>query len=227
MELRDLTYDQKKAAEAAFRGLPPDQKWSSVARAVYDGLVKAIPHAAAPLVQDLALGAGHDEAEEAVAAVNQVPAQVPALRRKRRSDVARAVAARPEQSDLEYAARDRAIQAGLLVDISAQAQELGIRLPVGMSKPLWDFGVTVSESLTEQESEKRVRDVLLALRLHLSQASTVGPISQFPALLAFATDPVPQVYALCAIVQEEAPNKHFLTLLLPTELSDQPPILPN
>lgn len=223
MELRDLTYDQKKAAEAAFRGLPPDQTWSSVARAVYDGLVKAIPRAAAPLVQDLALGAGHAEAEEAVAAVNQVPA----LRRQRRSDVARAVAARPEQSDLEYAARDRAIQAGLLVDISAQAQELGIRLPVGMSKPLWDFGVTASESLTEQESEKRVRDVLLALRLHLSQASTVGPISQFPALLAFATDPVPQVYALCAIVQEEAPNKHFLTLLLPTELSDQPPILPN
>ncbi|MEE8493956.1 MAG: hypothetical protein V3S25_07910 [Nitrospirales bacterium] len=223
MELRDLTYDQKKAAEAAFRGLPPDQKWSSVARAVYDGLVKAIPHAAAPLVQDLALGAGHDEAEEPVAAVNQVPA----LRRQRRSDVARAVAARPEQSDLEYAARDRAIQAGLLVDITAQAQELGIRLPVGMSKPLWDFGVNVSESLTEQESEKRVRDVLLALRLHLSQASTVGPISQFPALLAFATDPIPQVYALCAIVQEEAPNKHFLTLLLPTELSDQPPILPN
>ncbi len=223
MELRDLTYDQKKAAEAAFRGLPPDQKWSSAARTVYDGLVKAIPHAAAPLVQDLSLGAGPDEVEKAAAAVDQVPAR----RRRRRSDVTRAVAVRPERSDMEYAARDGAIRAGLLVDISAQARELGIRLPVGMSKPLWDFGVTASESLTEQESEQRVRDVLLALRLHLSQASTVGPISQFPALLAFSPDPVPQVYALCAIVQEEAPNKHFLTLLLPTELSTQPPILPR
>ncbi len=223
MELRDLTYDQKKAAEAAFRGLPPNQRWSAGARAVYDGLVKAIPNTTAPLVQNLSLGVGHDEAEEAVAAVDQVPA----LRGQRRSDVARAGAARPEQSDMEYAARDRAIRAGLLVDITAQAQEMGIRLPVGMSKPLWDFGVAASESLTEQESEQRVRDVLLALRLHLSQASTVGPISQFPALLAFSPDPAPQVYALCAIVQEEAPNKHFLTLVLPTELSDQPPILPN
>ncbi len=223
MEQHDLTYDQKKAAEAAFRGLPPDQKWSSAARSVYDGLVKAIPHAAAPLVQDLSLGAGPDEAEEAAAAVDQMPAR----RRRRRSDVTRAVAVRPERSGMGYAARDGAIRAGLLVDISAQARELGIRLPVGMSKPLWDFGVTASESLTEQESEQRVRDVLLALRLHLSQASTVGPISQFPALLAFSPDPVPQVYALCAIVQEEAPNKHFLTLLLPTELSNQPPILPR
>ena len=39
---RDLTYDQRIAAEAAFRGLPADPKWPATARAIYDGLVLAI-----------------------------------------------------------------------------------------------------------------------------------------------------------------------------------------
>ena len=41
-EPRDLTYDQRIAAEAAFRGLPPDPKWPTTARAVYEGLVAAM-----------------------------------------------------------------------------------------------------------------------------------------------------------------------------------------
>jgi hypothetical protein len=39
---RDLTYDQRIAAEAAFRGLPPDPKWPSTARAIYDGVIAAM-----------------------------------------------------------------------------------------------------------------------------------------------------------------------------------------
>ena len=39
---RDLTYDQRIAAEAAFRGLPPDPKWPATARAIYEGLIAAI-----------------------------------------------------------------------------------------------------------------------------------------------------------------------------------------
>ncbi len=42
VEPRVLTSDQKKAAEAAFSGLPCDPKWSATARAVYDGLVTAL-----------------------------------------------------------------------------------------------------------------------------------------------------------------------------------------
>jgi hypothetical protein len=41
-EPRALTSDQKKAADAAFRGLPCDPKWPATARAVYDGLVTAL-----------------------------------------------------------------------------------------------------------------------------------------------------------------------------------------
>lgn len=34
-----LTFDEQKAAEAAFRGLPADPTWSSSAHAIYDGIL--------------------------------------------------------------------------------------------------------------------------------------------------------------------------------------------
>lgn len=42
MEPRGLTSDEKKAADAAFRGLPCDSRWPAAARAVYDGLMTAL-----------------------------------------------------------------------------------------------------------------------------------------------------------------------------------------
>lgn len=34
-----LTYDERKAAEAAFRGLPADPRWSERGHAVYEGIM--------------------------------------------------------------------------------------------------------------------------------------------------------------------------------------------
>ena len=39
---RPLTHDERKAAEAAFRGAPFDPKWSDAARKVYLGLSAAM-----------------------------------------------------------------------------------------------------------------------------------------------------------------------------------------
>lgn len=39
---RDLTYDEKKAAEAAFRGEPFNPNWSVAAATVYEGIVSAM-----------------------------------------------------------------------------------------------------------------------------------------------------------------------------------------
>jgi hypothetical protein len=36
---RSLTFDEKKAAEAAFRGLPLNLAWSESAQAIYHGIV--------------------------------------------------------------------------------------------------------------------------------------------------------------------------------------------
>ncbi|MBX3235598.1 MAG: hypothetical protein KF814_05555 [Nitrospiraceae bacterium] len=39
---RELTYDEKKAAEAAFTGRPFNPKWSDAARTVYEGILTAM-----------------------------------------------------------------------------------------------------------------------------------------------------------------------------------------
>jgi predicted Ser/Thr protein kinase len=39
---RALTYDEKKAAEAAFRGEPFNSAWSAAAARVYSGIVSAM-----------------------------------------------------------------------------------------------------------------------------------------------------------------------------------------
>ncbi len=39
---RQITHDEKKAAEAAFAGRPFNPKWSDSARIVYDGLLAAM-----------------------------------------------------------------------------------------------------------------------------------------------------------------------------------------
>jgi hypothetical protein len=41
-DYRPLTHDEKKAAEAAFKGSPFDAQWSEAARKVYLGLSAAI-----------------------------------------------------------------------------------------------------------------------------------------------------------------------------------------
>jgi hypothetical protein len=39
---KQLTYDEKKAAEAAFTGRPFNPEWSDAARRVYDGIVSVM-----------------------------------------------------------------------------------------------------------------------------------------------------------------------------------------
>lgn len=42
MEQDKLTYDEKKAAEAAFQRRPFNPMWSASARVVYDGIIRAM-----------------------------------------------------------------------------------------------------------------------------------------------------------------------------------------
>lgn len=39
---RPLTFDERRAAEAAFAGEPPSSTWSEAGQRVYDGLVAAL-----------------------------------------------------------------------------------------------------------------------------------------------------------------------------------------
>ena len=44
---RPLTFDEKRAAEAAFTGQPPGPAWSEAGQRVYDGLVGVLSRRAA------------------------------------------------------------------------------------------------------------------------------------------------------------------------------------
>ncbi|WHZ22105.1 MAG: hypothetical protein OJF47_001217 [Nitrospira sp.] len=52
---RALTYDEKKAAEAAFRGEPFNPAWSAAAAMVYGGIVSAMEkrHTTEPVESDV------------------------------------------------------------------------------------------------------------------------------------------------------------------------------
>ena len=54
---RPLTYDEKKAAEAAFLGQPFNPAWSTAATKVYGGIVAAMGHRQAPALDDLEMDA--------------------------------------------------------------------------------------------------------------------------------------------------------------------------
>lgn len=53
--VRPLTHDEKKAAEAAFRGAPFDPKWSDAARKIYLGISAAVANQRQNAFKDIIL----------------------------------------------------------------------------------------------------------------------------------------------------------------------------
>ncbi len=200
MAARELTYDEKKAAEAAFRGLPFDPSWSAAARGVYDGILNALARHS-PLSIDDPIPAEAEPSDVADASDKSGPTV---------SDEASQPAAR-------LLNRQEAVEAGILVDVSPIAEQVGLKLSVGISKPLWELGISASRQLTEGECRARVRDVLLALRLHIEQTEITSPWIKFPALLAIPPDDEPQLCSFVAIAHRDSTAPFALTVLLPEE----------
>jgi hypothetical protein len=201
---RYLTYDEKKAAEAAFRDLPCDPKWSEAARRVHVGITKA-RHGHPPI----------DFTDEQTAHAEDVEvesSQPGGLPEAEMSEKTGGI-----QNPILN--RDEAILAGILIDVTPQAQELGLNLPVGISKPLWEIGITASHKLHDDEYSDRVRDVLMALRLHLETTAVSSPWIKFPVLLSFPPDASPQVCSLYVLAHKDPSASYFLTLVLPQEIS--------
>jgi hypothetical protein len=197
---RTLTFDERKAADAAFAGRPFDPSWSEAARTVYDGILAA---------------RGLPEPASAPSASEQ-PAHPDTVASEPASAVPPPPAAAPQPQMLS---REEAIQAGALIDVTPIAHRLGIRLPVSFSRPLWELGITATHNVPEAEHEGRVRDVLMAFRLRLAASRVASPLVEFPALLSFPPDQVPQSCVLFAVAHQEANAPMALTFLLPGEIS--------
>lgn len=207
-----LTHDEKKAADAAFEGRPFNEAWSASARAVYDGIVKALPHT------DVAdpTPSNAEELEMAPSAQSE-PLQPQEPLPQEQVDGQELL----ERTVLPPTIRDReaAIQAGTLIDVTSTALELGITFPVTITRPLWEVGIVTNQSLSEEDQTSRLRDVLMAFRLRLASLTTVSPLLDFPVLLALPPSKVPQPVPLFALIQPDPTHQANVTLLLPNEVS--------
>jgi len=207
-----LTHDEKKAADAAFAGRPFDESWSAAARAVYDGIVKALPptDAVSPAPSTV------EESAEAPSAQHEPhEAQEPlSLEPVEGQELVEGTVLPPAIRD-----RDAAIQAGTLIDVTPTALQLGITFPVTITRPLWEVGIVTTHALPEADQTNRLRDILMAFRLRLASLTTVSPLLDFPVLLALPPSTVPQPVPLFALIQPDPTHQANVTLLLPNEVS--------
>jgi hypothetical protein len=207
-----LTHDEKKAADAAFAGRPFNEAWSASARTIYDGIMKALPHT------DVAMPApsNTEESAEVLPAQSEpLQAQEPlALEHTGGEELMEGTAMPPAVRD-----REAAIQAGILIDVTPTAQQLGITFPVTITRPLWEVGIVTNLALSEEDQTSRLRDILMAFRLRLASLTTVSPLLDFPVLLALPPSQVPQPVPLFALIQADPMHQANVTLLLPNEVS--------
>jgi len=199
---KSLSYDEKKAADAAFAGHPFNEVWSASARVVYDGIVKALPHI------DVAIPTPFNVEESAEA-----------LEPLAQEHVGGQELVEGTVVPLSLRDREAAIQAGILIDVTPTALQLGITFPVTITRPLWEVGIVTSQSLSEEDQTSRLRDILMAFRLRLASLTTVSPLLDFPVLLALPPSRVPQPVPLFALIQPDPTHQANVTLLLPNEVS--------
>ena len=207
-----LTHDEKKAADAAFSGRPFNETWSASARAVYDGIVKALPHTDV----EISIPSHVEESVEAPSAQSE-PLQPQEPLAQEQVGGQELV----EGTGMPFAIRDReaAIQAGILIDVTPTALQLGITFPVTITRPLWELGIVTNRSLPGEDQTSRLRDILMAFRLRLASLTTVSPLLDFPVLLALPPSRVPQPVPLFALIQPDPTHQANVTLLLPNEVS--------
>jgi len=214
---RVLTHDERKAAEAAFAGRPFNPVWSDSAKEVYEGLVRALP---TPPDQSTVVPDGSlDEEKEMVTPIVSLSGdEAPKVEDDLKAEgVSEGKIGQLLQGLMET--RKQAIQAGVLIDVTADAQKLGMSFPIMVTKPLWEVGIAPDQSLSEETKAERLRDVLMAFRLRLASQATLSPLIDFPAMLALPPGGVPQPVPLFALIQPGEQNQAMVTLLLPNEVS--------
>lgn len=208
---RPLTHDEKKAAEAAYRGRPFDASWSQAARAVYDGILTARGYAMDAFDSGRVSreAATEFEAPETVFSEAMGPALLSGKQGEGEPDTARYVSSRQE-----------AIAAGLLVDVTKKAKRIGFNVAVGITKSLWDRNITKSLDLDPHEWDLRVRDMLLAVRLRMAGQGTLEPWVEVPVVFpATQGEDPPHVFSIYALFHKDPNAEDCVTLIHPNEFS--------
>jgi len=208
---RVLTHDEKKASEAAFRGLPIDNSWTDSAKAVYEGLIQALGKT--PLSNPIPLETEHPESKEVR---DLSPSEVSEPSQSALSLNSGDVPV--EFESLPIRSRREAIESGILKDVTPIAQSVGLDFCVGMTNPLWDQYITSSPDFTEELIQNRLRDTLVAVRLRLASLKTPAPLVDVPVLLQFPPESTPQLCLTFALFHKDPVDGDCLLLIHPGEV---------
>ncbi len=208
---RTLTHDEKKASEAAFRGLPMENSWTDSAKSVYEGLIQALSKK--PLSQPIAPEIECSESQEVS---DLVPSETSVLSQSSLSLNSGDLPA--EFDSLPIRSRREAIESGILKDVTPVAQSVGLEFCVGMTNPLWDQYITSSPDFTEERIQSRLRDTLVAVRLRLASLKAPTPLVDVPVLLQFPPEPTPQLCLTFALFHKDPVDGDCLLLIHPGEV---------
>jgi hypothetical protein len=123
-----------------------------------------------------------------------------------------------ENCDLIHSySRARAIEDGVLIDVSHTAREAGIRYPVALTRVVWERCVTVPPGVHCQDEAGRLWDVLFLLRAAIG-VSKGGPEVRYGVHVRNdnrdRTPPLVRLKALCGPNDDGSP---CITVLMPDE----------
>ncbi|MCW5783369.1 MAG: hypothetical protein KIT39_08685 [Nitrospirales bacterium] len=210
---RVLTHDEKKASEAAFRGLPMNDSWTDSAKAVYEGLLQALKKT--PWND---LNPSEKEQTQSLEMEKSDPLP-PDFSEPSQSGLALSSGDIPaEFESLPIRSRKEAIESGILKDVTPMAQRVGLDFCVGMTNPLWDQYITPSPDYTEELIQTRLRDTLVAVRLRLAILKKPTPLVDVPLLLQFPPEPTPQLCLTFALFHKDPIDGDCLLLIHPGEV---------
>ncbi|HYT89467.1 MAG TPA: DUF6573 family protein [Gemmataceae bacterium] len=126
-----------------------------------------------------------------------------------------------ENADLLHRyTRAQAIADGVLIDVSATAQEAGFRYPVALTAAVWAKCVTVPQGVECQDEAGRLWDVLWLLRCAVGRGN--GAVIRFAVHVRNdnrdCTPPLVRLKALCGPDDDGEP---CITVLLPDQDSNR------
>ncbi len=208
---RALTHDEKKASEAAFRGLPQDENWTDAAKSVYQGIIQAL---------------GKDSSELQASMSDALPPllegpESPALENVEDGMNAESLHSQEIPAELEsitLRSRQEAVESGIVKDVTPLAQSIGLDFCVGMTNPLWEQYITSSPDFTDEHIQSRLRDTLVAVRLRLANLKEATPLVDVPVLLEFSPEPTPQLCLTFALFHKDPVDGDCLLLIHPGEV---------
>ncbi len=209
-----LTHDEKKASEAAFRGLPLDENWTDSAKSVYQGIIQALGQDSSELQ---APQVSHDEPQPALLEGPMISSgENPPEMLTSGSLHSQEIPA--ELESLTLRSRQEAVESGIVKDVTPLAQSIGLDFCVGMTNPLWEQYITSSPDFTDEYIQSRLRDTLVAVRLRLANLKEATPLVDVPVLLEFSPEPTPQLCLTFALFHKDPVDGDCLLLIHPGEV---------